>query len=124
VVVDTSKNFQRVWPEKMRLAKREIEGDLMKRGIDPQRLFTDGHAKEPTVPALEVAGALRTLYWIWFRAEVAYDETWRARLEALDTAYHDAMDAACTSGKLLQDAQLDTRPDTSDEVRRHIGLYR
>ena len=121
-LTDSSLDFQSVWNDHERLAKRAIAHKLRGRGIDPDRVFTDGHEETPVIEGMETAGAALTCWYV-LNGYARKSEGIVADMEALWAMFNEDFNSACTGGLAIADVSGDTEPtqeDTSPKRARII----
>lgn len=121
---DLDDGFPQEYPEALDAAKSRIEIMLKGKGLDPQKLFTDGHESQPVVIGLEHAGALATLVQIHQDSSFPRGDTWEVEQKALEVAFQQAFSQACASGLVLVDAGGGAAATDEDEAYAEPRLGR
>lgn len=121
--LDPDSNFQTTYPNQLRLAKTKIEGLLRGRGVDPNRLFTDGHNSTPTIPALRQPASFLVWWFINLDQAVSYNDAFKQEQDTLMQSFNDSFESAL-SGLIQYDTDNNGVPDADDRVIASVELYR
>ena len=123
-IVDTSTGMPAEWSDAHALAKAHIENVLRGRGVDPNKLLTDGHNTRPCIEGLEIAGAALVVFYVLSGSKAVSSDL---RTEEIGHFYDFAtsqLELALTGGLLTEDVIADLSPDSSggESISRPMGV--